>query len=116
MARISQNEVLFAGGINFSFKAICDDAFIYNLQTRKVKKVPNMKKIRYTFSLIKFKNFVYAIGGREYGSDKNAIFQDCERLNLDSMQWERIEGLNISRCTSNAFIYKDTLMVAGGFC
>lgn len=31
--------------------------------------MPNMSHIRYTFPLIKHKDYVYAIGGREYGSD-----------------------------------------------
>ena len=43
-----------------------------------------MSKIRYTFPLIKHKNYVYAIGGREYGADKDAIFKNCERFDLET--------------------------------
>lgn len=32
-----------------------------------------MLNFRYTFPLIKFKNFVYALGGREYGTNDIAI-------------------------------------------
>ena len=76
--------MLFAGGINVSFKIIHEKSFLYNLNTREVKEMPNMSHIRYTFPLIKHKDYVYAIGGREYGSDQNAIFKNCERFNLNT--------------------------------
>lgn len=41
-----------------------------------------MKNFRYTFPLIKFKNYVYAIGGREFGENRVAIMNNSERYNL----------------------------------
>ena len=74
-----------------------------------------MVNMRYTFSLIKFKRHVYAIGGRQYGDDTTAILNKCERFDLDSKRWEQISDLGESRCTSNAFAFKDNLFVAGGY-
>ena len=50
--------------------------------------------MRYTFPLIKFKNHVYAIGGREFGDDKAAIMDYCERFDLEKETWEVIGSLN----------------------
>lgn len=57
---------------------------MYNLKTKEITSVSQMQNLRYTFSLIKFKNYVYAIGGREYGGDFTAIMKACERFNLDT--------------------------------
>lgn len=74
-----------------------------------------MNNFRYTFPLIKFKNYVYAIGGREYGANDVAIMSLSERFNLVTEKWENIGHLSIPRCTSNTFVYRDRLFVAGGF-
>lgn len=47
-----------------------------------MKKLPSMIFLRYTFSLIKFGDYIYAIGGRNYGEDKNAILNKCERYSF----------------------------------
>ncbi len=114
--RISENELMFAGGINITFKKITAKTFKYDLKTRKVTLLPEMLQIRYTFPLHRLGNFVYAIGGREYGADNIAIINLCERFNLADQVWEMMPSLNIPRCTSNSFIYQDNLFIAGGFC
>ena len=113
--RIDANRVLFAGGINISFQRISSKSYIYDLKQRTVTKLSDMRRMRYTFPLIYKDNYVYAIAGRDYGEDKNAIFSDCERYNLTMDTWERVPSLNIKRCTTNAFIYKERIYVAGGF-
>lgn len=114
--RISDNEVLMCGGINITFQRISSRAFIYNLNTREIKFIPDMRKMRYTFPVIMFKNHVYAVGGREYGDDKNAIYVDCERYSFEAQDWQYIANLNIARCTSNTFVVDDKLYIAGGYC
>ena len=74
-----------------------------------------MNNFRYTFPLIKFKNHVYAIGGREFGDNSSAIMNKVERYNLVTGHWEYTGPLNIQRCTSNVFVYGNNLFVAGGF-
>lgn len=82
--RISDEKIFFAGGINVNYKKISSHAFIYDLKSKAITRIPQMQNLRYTFSLIKFKNFVYAIGGWEYGSDFTAIMKSCERFNLNT--------------------------------
>lgn len=113
--RIDDNRVFFSGGINISFQKISARAFIYNLQTQEITKLPNMRRMRYTFPMIFMNNAVYVIGGREYGDDKTAIFCDCEKFNFTKNSWERVPSLNVKRCTANTFSYKGQLYVAGGF-
>jgi len=40
-----------------------------------VEILPSMQSLRYTFPLIFYKGYVYAIGGREYGNDQMAILK-----------------------------------------
>lgn len=114
--RISANEVLMCGGINITFQRISSRAFIYNLKNREISFIPDMRKMRYTFALTFHKGFLYVMGGREYGDDKNAIYVDCERYNFEAQDWQYIGSLNIARCTSNTFIVADRLYIAGGYC
>ena len=49
---------------------------------------------RYTFNCIKKGKYIYALAGREYGNDQNAIMSKCERFNLYTKKWETIASLN----------------------
>ena len=113
--RVNSQLLFFCGGIGINFKKITDKCFMYDLKTRTIEKVDKMTKARYTFSCEKLGNYIYAIGGREYGADKIAIFNNCERFDLITKKWEYIGSLNIGRCTSNSFIYNNEIYVAGGF-
>lgn len=114
--RISENEVLLCGGINITFQRISSRAFIYNMATREVTFVADMRKMRYTFATAFVNGYFYVIGGREYGDDNSAIYVDCERFNMETRDWEYTNPLNIARCTSNCFVVNDQVYVAGGYC
>lgn len=116
VCRINDNELFFCGGINITFQRISSKAFIYNLEKREITNLVEMRRMRYTFPTIFHNNCVYVIGGREYGSDNFAIYSDVERFNFDTNMWEAVAGLNIPRCTSNAFKIKGQIYVAGGYC
>lgn len=113
--RVNGHLLFFCGGIGISFKKITDKCFMYDLKTRKIEKVEKMTKARYTFSCQKLGNYIYAIGGREYGSDKISIFNNCERFDLIRKKWEHVGSLNVARCTGNSFVYKNSIYIAGGF-
>lgn len=115
VCRVGAETVIFAGGINTNFNKISHSCFEYNLRTREVKKLEPMKSGRYTFPFIKFHNYLYAIGGREYGDDQVSIYRTCERYNLETGSWEWAPNLQISRCTGNTFIIHDKLFVMGGY-
>lgn len=114
--RISENEVLMCGGINITFQRISSRAFVYNLNTREVRFMADMLKMRYTFATAFADGYFYAVGGREYGDDSSAIYADCERYCLATGEWRYTKPLNLARCTSNCFVVRGSVYVAGGYC
>lgn len=115
VCRIDHNKIFLAGGISNKLNHISDKAYIYNLNTRKVRKAGRMKNIRYTFPVVHCNGFVYCLGGREFGGDNDAIMSYTERCNLQTLEWEELPKLNIKRCTSNAFVISGKVYVAGGY-
>ena len=57
-----------------------------------------MIDIRFSFNLVLFKDYIYAIGGRQYGNNAEAIMNDCERYNFQTKKWENFRSLNKARC------------------
>lgn len=55
------------------------------------------------------------IGGRQYGTDENAVVNMCERMDVNTLEWTKIASLNYPRCTSMTFIINTKVYVAGGF-
>jgi len=112
--RISPEEVLFAGGVNFLFNRVYEKAFTYNLRTKEIKKLPNMLNNRFfgTFSL--FAGKLWAIGGRGYGEDLVAVMNECEAYSFDTNTWNMIPSLNTGRCQASSFVLNDKLYVSGG--
>jgi N-acetylneuraminic acid mutarotase len=115
VCRTASNKVVFAGGINVNFNKISHNCFEYNLETKEIKKLEQMKSGRYTFPLVKFKHYLYAIGGREYGDDQVSIYRTCERFNLETKKWEWAPNLQIPRCTAGTFVTNGRLFVMGGY-
>ena len=74
-----------------------------------------MSHIRYTFPLVMKDHYVYAIGGRVYGSDNISLLKKCERFNLETDKWENIADMNVNRCTSTGFVFNDFVYVFGGY-
>jgi hypothetical protein len=115
VCRIDERRIFFAGGISNKLNHISDNAFIYDLNSRRVTKTDRMKHIRYTFPVVHCNGFVYCLGGREFGGDNDAIMSYTERCNLETLEWEELPKLNIKRCTSNAFVIREKVYVAGGY-
>mmetsp|Transcript_6563 Transcript_6563/g.5900 ORF Transcript_6563/g.5900 Transcript_6563/m.5900 type:complete len:165 (+) Transcript_6563:1620-2114(+) len=70
---------------------------------------------RYAFNLVKTEKYVYALGGRNYGEDQDAILSKCERYCLKNNKWEDIADMNNPRCSANAFLVNDILYIGGGY-
>ena len=68
---------------------------------------------RYTFNLVLQHPWVYALGGRTYGSDEVGVLNTCERYQLELQRWEPIAPLNFKRCTAIAFSWSNGIYVAG---
>lgn len=75
--RISDDCVLFAGGVNDIMKKISNKTFIYDLRTKKIEKLPSMIYPKFKFTSELLENSVYAIGGRSYGTNEISILKIC---------------------------------------
>lgn len=116
--KLEEDNFLLAGGVSTTFKSI--SKFVFRLSCSCDNKLsltplPPMLNARYAFSMIRNKQFVYAIGGRTYGGDDQGIMPLCERFNLESNVWEAIPPLNERRCSAGVFSHKDYIFVAGGY-
>ena len=66
-----------------------------------------MNNIRYSFATIKYKNWVYALGGRIYGSDRFSLLKKCEYYDIKNDVWKKIADMNEKRCTNCGIIYNN---------
>ena len=112
--RLDNNRVFFTGGVNYLFNKVYDRCFIYDLKDKKVEKLPNMHRIRFFFSIMSHKEYIYVMGGRSYGNDRESIMADCERFCTKEKAWKIIAPLNKPRCQATSFVFKDRLYVTGG--
>lgn len=112
--RIDDKRVLFAGGVNYLFNKVYDRSFIYNLKDKSIEKLPPMAQIRFFFATSIFKDYVYVMGGRSYGNDRESIIGDCERFSIITKTWHNISPLNKARCQASSYVFRDKLYIAGG--
>lgn len=113
--RITPSVVMFCGGVNRAFGKIYDSAYFLNLETHDVERLPNMPVAKYTFSLVRLNNFVYAIGGRVYGESSQSVIGSVDRFNLLTKTWQSIRGLSVPRCTANAHVVNNRIFIMGGY-
>jgi hypothetical protein len=112
--RISAEEILFAGGVNFLFNRVYEKTFIYNLRTKEIKKLPNMLNNRFFAGFSYYDGKIWAIGGRGYGEDAVAVMNECEAFNFETNSWNLIPSLNNGRCQASSFVLNKRLYIAGG--
>lgn len=75
------------------------DSYIYDPSNHSIKVMSKMNQARYTHTAILFGKYVYAIGGRYFGEDEEAILASCERFSILDNKWDMIANLNVKRCT-----------------
>ena len=61
---IPKGVFVLAGGITEDFNKPVSHAYTYNSRTKKAKALPDMKRVRYAFSAVYCKDYVYVLGGR----------------------------------------------------
>ena len=111
----SENTLIVCGGIKYNLVGISDQSFEYDLSTNKIRRLPKMLNIRYTFPVIYKDEKIYVIGGRVYGDDRRSILKSCEMFDYKKRAWKSIGDLNVPRCTSSAIIYARKIWVFGGY-
>ena len=113
--KTSDSCYFIAGGINSSLTKIFEDTFLYMSFDNMAFKLEPMQTPRYTFNLVLQHPWVYALGGRTYGTDEVGVLNACERYHLEKQYWEPIASLNFKRCTAMAFSWSNGIYVAGGY-
>lgn len=78
---------------------ISSDSYTYDSSNHSIKTMSRMNQARYTHAAILFGKYIYAIGGRYFGEDEEAILVSCERYSIVDNKWQMIANLNVKRCT-----------------
>jgi len=115
IAALNNGTYLLCGGINKASDNISAKCYIYNPMNNTARKIQKCHKPRYTFNLIVMGEYVYALGGRTWGEDNQAILNSCERYNILTNTWEEIASLKYPRCSAMAFHLKNRIYMLGGY-
>ena len=113
--KTSDSCYFISGGINTTLDKIFEETFLYMSLENTTFKIESMHTPRYTFNLVLQHPWVYALGGRTYGSDEVGVLNTCERYHLELQFWEQIAPLNFKRCTAMAFSWSNGIYMAGGY-
>jgi N-acetylneuraminic acid mutarotase len=113
--RKDDNTVYLCGGLNKYSDTISNSFLEFNVHERKFTKMPDMKMARYSFCLVLFNGKLYALGGRAYGSDQEALLRQCEVFDFSTNTWSAIAPMKERRCSFQAFEYRKELWVLGGY-
>ena len=66
------------------------------------------------FSLIYYKEWIYAIGGISINNGNVKILSECEYYDIKKYEWKSISNLNMKWNKHKSFIYNDKIYVIGG--
>ena len=113
--KTSHHCYFLVGGINSKLDAISTFSYLYMSQENTSFRLDPMKTPRYTFNIVYQHPWIYALGGRTYGSDEIGVLNACERYHLEKQNWESIAPLNFKRCTAMAFSWSNGIYIAGGY-
>lgn len=114
VVRISKDELIFAGGVNYLFNSVRQTTYKFNFKTLKVEKLTGLIYQRFFAKLVFFNNRLIIIGGRAYGPDKEAILNYCEEYDFQENKWVTFPNINISRCNFAATTANNQLIISGG--
>ncbi len=113
-AKIGVNKYILCGGVDHKFTKISKEVYLFNSRKYIGYPLANMKRARYCFSSVYKGDYLYVIGGRDYGNEKESFMPYCERFNINTRKWETISQLNEARYQALAFSVGDCIYVAGG--
>ena len=114
-AKVGEREYFLCGGIHYQMDQILRKCFLYNGDTQSANAMPPMFQERYTFNCLFKAPYVYAIAGRSYGEDNDAILKKCERFSINDKKWTEIAPINQLRCSSMSFILRNKIYICGGY-
>jgi hypothetical protein len=106
--KISDSLLLFSGG--FNGKECINASFTINLANLRIKYTSPMKQPRAGHAMICYNSKLYAFGGSASETLKTA-----EAYNIETDKWEQIPSMTYERVAFTACIFKDKIILTGGF-
>ena len=112
-ASYDESKVVSFGGTETLQK--CFD--VYNLFFQSLMTYPDLPAKLHCHSSLKMGDFVYCIGGKIVSDDDSICSNKVWRINLtdDEPEWEEFPSMIEKRDVMGATIYRDSLVVAGGW-
>lgn len=114
MARIAEDRVIFAGGVNYLFNHVEDRVFELNLNTLKVSKLPHLINFRFFANIFYHKKQLFVVGGRAYGVEATSVLKECEQFNFEDRVWMPMASLNEPRCQAGQYTLNGKMFIVGG--
>ena len=114
-AKLNDHEYFLCGGIHHQMDQIMKKTYIFSSESQNAQLMPSMLQERYTFNCVYKNPYVYAIAGRSYGEDNDAILKRCERFSLNDKKWVEMAPLNQARCSAMSFLLKNKIYIFGGY-
>lgn len=111
---LPHKQILVCGGRKESTTPGLNSAFIVHLEENcRVEWIENMKIGRSNHYMLRFKDYIYIIGGCDH---LNQFTNKCEKLKISTLKWEPMTSCNQIRDTCSAIGLEDQncLYVFGG--
>ncbi len=109
---VGEDKYVLLGGFDVDINASSNKTFFF--QDGHFARCENMAVARQYFGLALDKTYVYTIGG--YNSE-SGVLPRCERMDLQSRQWEEIEPINSPRMNTAAIrVGEKYIYIFGGQC
>lgn len=100
-------KIMNTGGYEFQPK---DCTFLFDLDTKKEEKVPNLPEKRCKHAQVSLGNFVYVIGG----TGKNGSLKSIDKFNLDTNKWKKVGNMSVPREDPGAVSHDGKIYIIGG--
>ena len=114
VARISHDELVFAGGVNYTFNRVTSKSYQYNIRTGRLNKMDRLIQKRFCGQMVFVNHRLIIIGGREYGNVSVAVLKSCEEYDFNNNKWKRIGDMIYPRCNFSIMVYDHNVYVFGG--
>ena len=89
-------------------------AVVYDLLSETSAEYPDLPELVKSHCSLKFKDYVYCIGGKEPPRDET-VFSNVYRSTMNqNSAWEQVSSMNEARYVMDAAVYFDTIIVVGG--
>ena len=108
--KLYETKLLSLGGKHTGKKT----AVVYDFLNEILVEYPDLRVFVESHCSLKFKDYVYCIGGKEPTKDKRASCNVYRSTLKQNSAWEQVSSMNEARYVMGAAVYFDTIVVVGG--